>query len=136
MEFRGADRSRMPLDWTCPIRWRIGELVGQGDVWWTSSEGDDFRGALAAISSGLSEKAIPLLNGLNTDRGILALYDTGIVMGFEIDRDETRAVLLERLGLKDQASERIREYEAKWPSSLASGRAGKFLADFKAKFAF
>jgi hypothetical protein len=123
----------MPLDWTCPIRCRIGELMEQNDVWWTSNDGDEFRKAFAADSICLSEKAIPFLNGLDTDEGILALYDTGMVMGFEIDRDETRAVLLARVGLKDQAFERIREYAAKWPFSLASKRAERFLADYGVK---
>jgi hypothetical protein len=61
-------------------------------------------------------------------------YDTGLETGFETDRDETQAVLLVRAWLKDQASERLREYEAKWPSSPASKRAMKFLADYRARF--
>jgi hypothetical protein len=133
MEFRGVDASKMPLDWSCPIRCRIGELMGQDDVWWTSSDGDNFRNAFTDISTCLVEKAIPFLNGLDTDEGILALYDSGKVMGFEIDRDETRAVLLEIVGLRDQAAERLAQYAAKWPLSPASERADKFLADFKIK---
>jgi hypothetical protein len=134
MQFRGADVSKMPLDWSCPIRCRIGEFMGQGDVWWALKDGTELQSAFAAISICLSEKAIPFLNGLNTDEGILALYDTGRVMGFGIDRDETRAVLLARAGSKDQASERLREYEAKWRPGSTSKRAAKFLTDYRAEF--
>jgi hypothetical protein len=135
MAFRGQDISRMPLDWKCPIRFRIGELIGPNDIWWAFKDGDDFGGAMAAITSCLSEKAIPLLDGLKTDSGIIAFYDTGTVMGFEIDRDETRAVLLAGMGLKDKACERLREYEAQWPLTAASQRAKDFVAEFRTKFA-
>ena len=85
MEFRGADVSKMPLDWSCPIRCRIGEFMGQDDVWWALKDRTEFQSSFEAISICLSEKAIPFLNGLNTNEGILALYDTGLVMGFGID---------------------------------------------------
>jgi hypothetical protein len=80
MGFRGEEVSKMPLDWNRPIRFRIGELLELGDLWWSSNEGDDFQSAFTAITIGLSEKAIPLLNGLDTDAGILTLYSTGLVM--------------------------------------------------------
>ena len=79
MAFRGEDVCKMPLDWRCPVRFRIGELIGPNDIWWTSKDGDDFGSAMAAITSCLSEKAIPLLDGLKSDNGILALYDTGTI---------------------------------------------------------
>jgi Domain of unknown function (DUF4304) len=134
MGFRDEDASRMPLDWKCPIRYRIGEFLEVGDRWWSSIEGDDFRAAFIAISTCLSEKALPFLNGLNADRGILALYETGRVDGFEIDRDETRAVLAAHLGLNDEASERIKHYEIRWAPGATSKRAKKFVTTFHARF--
>lgn len=134
MAFRGQDVFRMPLDWRCPIRFRIGELIGPNDIWWTFNDGDEFESTMAAITSGLSEKAIPLLNGLTTDSGVLAFYDTGSIMGFEIDRDEARAVLLAAMGMRDEAYERLKEYEAQWLRTAASERAQKFVSDFKNKF--
>jgi hypothetical protein len=134
MRFKGEDVSKMPLDWTCPIRCRIGELLGSGDLWWSSNEADDFQSALRAITTGLSEKAMPLLNGLDTDAGILTLYNTGLVMGFEIDRDETRAVLTSHLGLIYEASQLIERYEARWAGGPTSKRANNFLAAYNAKF--
>ena len=83
---------------------------------------------------GISEKAIPLLSGLETDAGILTLYGTGVVMGFEIDRDETRAVLTSHLGLIHEASQLIEKYEERWASGPTSKRANSFLAAFNAKF--
>jgi hypothetical protein len=134
MGFRGEDAARMPLDWMCPIRCRIGEFIEGDDRWWSSSDGDDFRTAFAAITTSLSEKALPFLNGLNTDRGILALYETGRVDGFEIDRDETRAVLVAHLGLSDEASERIKHYAIRWVPSAASKRAKKFVSAYHTRF--
>jgi hypothetical protein len=134
MEFRDQDVAKMPLDWTCPIRWRIGELRERGDHWWSSNDGDHFRSALTAITARLSETDLPFLNALGTDREILALYDTGLVMGFEIDRDETRAVLAAHLGLSHEAFDRSKGYEAMWLPGAASKRAEMFLASFRARF--
>jgi hypothetical protein len=134
MRFKGEYFSKMPLDWTCPVRCRIGELLGSGDLWWSSNEADDFQSALRAITTGLAEKALPFMSGLDTDAGILTLYGTGLVMGFEIDRDETRAVLTSHLGLTHEASQRIESYEARWASGPTSKRANSFLAAYNAKF--
>lgn len=134
MAFRGDDGSKMPLDWRCPIRFRIGELIGPSDIWWSSKDGDGFRSAMAAIASCMSKQAMPLLDRLRSDNGILAFYDTGVVMGFEIDRDETRAVLLAAMGLIDEACERLKQYEAKWPLTAASERAQNFVAEFRTRF--
>lgn len=134
MAFRAEDASRMPLDWRCPIRFRIGKLIAPNDVWWTSKDDHDFERAKAEIASCLSEKGIPLLDGLRSDDGILALYDTGMVMGFEIDRDESRAVLLASMGFRDRACELLKQYEAKWPLTAASKRAKNFVAEFRARF--
>ena len=135
MGFKGEDTLKMPLDWKCPIRCRIGQLLELSDLWWSSTEGDDFRAAFTAITTGLAERAIPFFNGLDTDAGILNLYGTGLVMGSEIDRDETRAVLAAHLGLNPEASQRIQSYEARWASGPTSERANKFLAAYHARFA-
>jgi hypothetical protein len=134
MDFRGEESMKMPLEWECPIRFRIGNLIERGDLWWTSNDGDEFRSALATISVALSEKAIPLLHGLSTNQGILAYYETGMVSGFEIDRDETRLVLLAYLGMKERAASRIAEYEGKWLPAATSRRAKKFLENYAARF--
>lgn len=134
MDFRGQDVSKMPLDWACPIRWRIGELGEKGDLWWSSNEGDDFRGALAAITTRLAETDIPFLSGLNSDPEILALYSTGLVMGFEIDRDETRAVLAAHLGMSDKGSQLVTNYGTRWVPGPTSKRANNFLAAYRARF--
>lgn len=136
MDFRGQDASKMPLDWVCPIRWRIGELGEKGDLWWSSNEGDDFRGALAAISTHLTETDVPFLTGLNSDREILALYGTGLVMGFEIDRDETKAVLAAHQGLCDETSQLIKNYETRWVPGPTAKRANNFLAAYRTRFGF
>jgi len=136
MDFRGQDASKMPLDWVCPIRWRIGELGEKGDLWWSSNEGDDFRNALTAISSRLTETDVPFLTGLNSDREILALYSTGLVMGFEIDRDETKTVLAAHLGLRDEASQLIKNYESRWVPGPTAKRANNFLVAYRARFGF
>ena len=125
----------MPLDWMCPIRWRIGETLELGDLWWSSNKGDEFRSAFEAITTGLSEKAMPFLNGLTTDAGILTLYGTGLVMGFEIDRDETRAVLAAHLGFTHEAVQYIQSYETRWVPGPTSKRANEFLAIYRARFA-
>ena len=94
MELRSQDPSKMPQDWTGPLRFRIGELLGENDTWWSSQQGDEFRSAHAELRSALTDKALPLFDSLKDNRGILSLYATGTIMGFEIDRDETKTVLL------------------------------------------
>ena len=74
-----------------------------------------------------------MLDRLKSDNGILAFYDTGEIRGFEIDRHETRAVLLAGLGRRDQACDWLKEYEKRWLLSPASERAKKFVAEFRAR---
>jgi Domain of unknown function (DUF4304) len=136
MEFRGEDVSKMPVEWKCPIRNRIGELLGQGDLWWSSRHDDSFTEAIVAISVGLSEKVIPFLDRLQTNAGVLALYETGKVMGFEIDRDETRAVLVAHSGLENEASQLVMTYAERWLPGAASRRATDFLAAYRARIGF
>ena len=136
LTFKGEDPSKMPLDWKFPIRCRIGELLKAGDLWWSSNEGDNFRSAFTTITTGISAKAMPFLNGLNTDAGILALYRAGLVMGFEIDRDETRMVLVAHSGLKHEASQWLMSYAERWLPGATSRRAANFLAAYRAQFGF
>ena len=74
MELRGQDPSKMPQDWTGPLRFRIGELLGENDTWWSSQQGDEFRSAHAELRSALTDKALPLFDSLKDNRGILPLY--------------------------------------------------------------
>ena len=134
MELRGQDPSKMPQHWTCPLRFRIGELLGQNDTWWTSQRGDEFRSAYADLTSALTDKALPLFDSLKENRGILSLYATGTIMGFEIDRDETKTVLFACLGMTHEAADSARQYELRYSSSPAADRAQKFLADYRDKF--
>ena len=136
MEFRGEDVLRMPVEWKCPIRTRIGGLLRQGDLWWSSGDDDGFTEAIATISGGLSEKVIPFLDRLQTNAGVLALYETGKVMGFEIDRDETRAVLVAHSGLENEASHLAMTYAERWLPGATSRRATNFLAAYRARIGF
>jgi hypothetical protein len=134
MELRGQDPSKIPQHWTCPLRSRIGELLGQNDTWWTSQLGDEFRSAYANLMSALTDKALPLFDSLKDNGGILSLYATGTIMGFEIDRDETKTVLFACLGMTHEAADSARQYELRYSSSPAADRAQKFLADYRDKF--
>jgi hypothetical protein len=79
---------------------------------------------------------VPFLTGLNSNREILALYGTGLVMGFEIDRDETKAVLAAHLGLCDETSQLIKNYETRWVPGPTAKRANNFLVAYRARFGF
>jgi hypothetical protein len=133
MEFRGKDVSKMPVEWECPLRSRIGHLLGQGDLWWSSRDADGLTEATATISVGLSEKVIPFLDHLQTNAGVLALYETGKIMGFEIDRDETRVVLVAHSGLEHEASKLVTSYAERWLPGATSRRATDFLAAYRAR---
>jgi hypothetical protein len=134
MQLRGQRLSKMPQDWSCPIRARIGELLAMNDTWWTSRNDEEFNNAYAEITPALADKAIPLFDRLKDNRGILSLYATGEIMGFEIDRDETKAVLLAHLGMAQRAADSVKDYEARWSSSPAADRAQKFVADYRIRF--
>lgn len=136
MTFKGDDPLKMPVDGICPIRCRIGQFLKTDDLWWSSDQGDDFRGAFTTIVAAVSEKGMPFLNQLGTDAGILALYQTGVVMGFEIDRDETRLVLLAHSDLKREAAELLMSYAERWLPGATSRRASHFLASYRARFGF
>lgn len=48
-------------------------------------------------------------------------------MGFEIDRDEDRLILLAETGAVGELMRRLSEYEGRWPLSPANEHAAKFL---------
>jgi uncharacterized protein YdhG (YjbR/CyaY superfamily) len=91
-------------------------------------------GASTSISTRIAETEMPFLDGLHTDREILALYNAGLVMRFEVDRDETRVVLAAHLGMNDEVSQLLADYEARCVAFPTSERAGRFLAPYKARF--
>jgi hypothetical protein len=134
MAFYGKDISKMPLDWTCPIRCRISHFMAQRDVWWTLTDEAAAQEARSAIANSLDSAGIPFLDKLNTDEGVLAFYASGGTMGFEIDRDELRLVLLASIGTHDEATHRLRAYEARWLQTGALDRASAFLQRFAREF--
>lgn len=134
MRFRGVDTAKAPLFCECPMYFRISWFVDQNDVWWSLRDQPSAREALGEILEILTVKGIPFLDQLQTDSGILRLYDSGLVLGMEIDRDETRVLLLAGAGSHEKAAQRLTEYETRWVSSRAGGRASAFLAKFKNRF--
>jgi hypothetical protein len=134
IEFHDGNLRRIPLDYTCPINFRIGELVGAHDLWWDISDEGTAIAAFTAISAVLDAKANLLLNQLCTNQGILNYYASGKVMGFEINRDEARLILLSVTGRYSEARTRRNEYESKWVPAATSERANAFLQRLKSKF--
>jgi Domain of unknown function (DUF4304) len=132
LRFRSEDSSKPPLYYACPITFRIGWLMEVNDKWWTVRDETSAQIALTEIDEVLQGKGLPFLDVLQTNKSILDLYKTGEVLGFEIDRDETRLLLLVFLGANDEAQERLEEYRSHWPKTGATDRASKFLKDFQA----
>ena len=131
LRFRGRGTLTPPLYYTCPINFRIGWLMPGDDIWWTVRDDASAHAALAEIGEVLRSKALPFLGQLQTDRNILELYETGLVLGFEIERDESRLLLLAKAGMSDEVKKRLEEYRAHWPKTGATERASKFLRDFE-----
>jgi hypothetical protein len=78
------------------------------DKWWTVLDETSAQIALTEIGEALLNKGIPFLGILESDESILGLYDTGEVLGSEIDRDETR-LLLANIGANDEARKRLED---------------------------
>ena len=55
-------------------------------------------------------------------------------MGFEIDRDEDRLILLAETSAVGELMQRLSEYEGHWPLSPPNERASKFLQRFKVAY--
>ena len=53
-----------PLENSCPIRTRIGELMGKGDYWFTLRPYQDGSPVKELICSTIKEKVLPLLNSV------------------------------------------------------------------------
>jgi hypothetical protein len=100
------------------------------DKWWTVLDEASAQIALTEIGEALLNKGIPFLEVLQSDQNILGLYDAGEVLGFEIDRDETRLLLLANIGANDEARKCLEQYRNRWPKTGATDRASKFLKAF------
>jgi hypothetical protein len=131
LRFRDKNTSKGPLHYTCPMRFRIGWLMEGKDIWWAIRDESSAEVALNETLAVVRTKGIPFLDALTSGKEILHLYDTGEVLGFEIDRDEDRLILLAETGDGQQTQERLREYEARWPATPAGDRASRFLSRFK-----
>ena len=116
LRLRDGDESRAPRHYACPIRFRVGWLMEGKDVWWKIRDESSSRAALDDIL---------------TVAQLKALYAGGQVLGFEIDRDEDRLILLAETGAVGELMQRLSEYEGRWPLSPANERASKFLQRFK-----
>lgn len=119
LRLRDGDESRAPRHYACPIRFRVGWLMEGKDVWWKIRDESSSRAALDDIL---------------TVAQLKALYAGGQVLGFEIDRDEDRLILLAETGAVGELMQRLSEYEGRWPLSPANERASKFLQRFKVAY--
>jgi hypothetical protein len=119
LRLRDGDESRAPRHYACPIRFRVGWLMEGKDVWWKIRDESSSRAALDDIL---------------TVAQLKALYAGGQVLGFEIDRDEDRLILLAETGAVGELMQRLSEYEGRWPLSPANQRASKFLQRFKVAY--
>lgn len=131
MRFRKQEIYKAPLEYRCPIRFRVSWLTQTRDLWWEIRDESSARLALREITEVLGAKGVPFLDSLSTNKKILQFYDAGQVLGFEIDRDEARLLLLAESGASAELRERLDEYQAHWSLSPASERASKFLKEFK-----
>lgn len=103
----------------------------RNDVWWTVRDDVSARLALGDIDDVLRGKALPFLSQLQTDRSILEFYEMGEILGFEIERDETRLILLAKIGANNEVQKRLEEYRARWPKTVGMKRALQFLENFE-----
>jgi hypothetical protein len=131
LRFQDKETSKPPLHYTCPMRFRIGWLIEGKDVWWPIRDESSAQVALSETLAAINAKGIPFLDAVTSGNQILHLYHTGKVLGFEIDRDEERLILLAETGAGQQTQERLREYEARWPATGAAERSSRFLSHFK-----
>ena len=131
MRFRKEDAAKAPLEYRCTIRFRVGWLMQNKDVWWEVRDWSSAQTALAEITEVLGTKGVPCLDSITTNNAILRLFESGQVLGFEIDRDEVWLLLLAEGGASRELGQRLAEYQARWPRSPAAERASKFLKEFK-----
>lgn len=134
IEFRGGDIAKAPLDYTCPIRFGIVEPFSPKDYWWTIRDEQSAMDAYTAIIGSLDSRDISFLNSLQSDIGILEMYSSNQVLGFQIDADETRLVLLGHMGRNEDAAARLKHYEIDWVPTAAVERAKRFLETYCATF--
>jgi hypothetical protein len=134
MRFRKEDVSKAPLEYRCPIRFRIGFMRDKRDVWWKVHDAPSAQTARREITEVFHTNAISFLDEIKTNDDMIRLFESGQVLGFEIDRDETWLVLLAELGDSAELRERLDDYERRWPLSPAAERASKFLTDLKSTY--
>jgi hypothetical protein len=118
LRFRDKGLGKPPLHYACPIRFRVGWLMDERDKWWTIRTQTSAQTALEEVLTVISSKGISFLDTLTSAKDILTLYGAGQVLGFEIDRDEERLVLLAEVGATEECRERLNEYQARWSPSL------------------
>ena len=134
LRFRERDECSPPPYYTCPINFRIGWLMQGSDNWWTVQNEISARTALTEIDEVLQTKAVPFLDVLQTNKGIIDLFQTGQVLRSEIERDETRLLLLATAGATDEVRKNLDEYRARWLQGRVTDRALKFLKTFDFHF--
>jgi hypothetical protein len=136
LRFTGEDPSKPPLHYTCPINFRVSWLMQRNDVWWAVRDDSSARSALVELVDTPQNEGLPFLDSLQTDKDILQLFGTGQVLGFEMNRDETRLLLLAETGAgSKEVRQRLDDYEAHWLPTGATERASKFLRAFKNSYA-
>jgi len=136
MRFRKEDVSKAPLEYRCPIRFRIGFLHDKKDVWWKTHDAPSAQIALTDIAEIPGTKAIAFLDQIKTSDDMIRLFEGGQVLGVEIDRDETWLVLLAQRAESAELHPRVVAYQRRWLSSPAAERASKFLNDLKGIYSF
>jgi hypothetical protein len=127
---RFREQNKAPREYECPLRTRVGYLVGDKDTWWTLEDDSSAGAALSEILGIVKIKGVSHLDSLRTCADILRFYDSGGTGGFEIERNEARIVLLAETGRMEDAIQGLREYE-KWLEGPAVARVSAFLASFR-----
>lgn len=61
MRFRKEDESKAPLEYRCPIRFRIGFMHDKRDIWWKVHDAPSAQTAVSDITAILRMKAIAFL---------------------------------------------------------------------------
>ena len=134
LRLRDGDESRAPRHYACPIRFRVGWLMEGKDIWWKIRDESSAQAALDDTLTVARLKGIPFLDILTSAKEILALYAGGQVLGFQIDRDEDRLIVLAETGAVGELMQRLSEYEGHWPLSRANEHVSKFLQRLKVAY--
>lgn len=82
----GEEPDRVPLEHSCHLRARIGDLLGGADIWWEVRSDDDPSDASSALSSAMLGPGLKWLEAAATHEGAaqvcvsLARYDWAAVL--------------------------------------------------------